>query len=185
MVSCDWSSDVCSSDLRLGAEGHGGTREYAQHRREPHTAPERHDVSTDPSDRDSRARRRAERRRRPAATRSASLCRASPSPAGPCRRRGADSPRWIRPREWTSLWPSWVRVSAPAGERPRAFVVRSGSVMADLDEEELRDSIDDQVESRLHETHWLNGRIDFLPDIPKSQNGKVLRRELRVMIATK
>jgi acyl-coenzyme A synthetase/AMP-(fatty) acid ligase len=72
-----------------------------------------------------------------------------------------------------------------AGERPRAFVVRSGSVMADLDEEELRDSIDDQVESKLHETHWLNGRIDFLPDIPKSQNGKVLRRELRDMIATK
>jgi acyl-CoA synthetase (AMP-forming)/AMP-acid ligase II len=70
-----------------------------------------------------------------------------------------------------------------AGERPRAFIVRSESVMADLDGEDLRDSIDDQVESKLHETHWLNGRIDFIAAIPKNQNGKVLKRELRAMVA--
>src|SRR5690348_14548470 len=64
-----------------------------------------------------------------------------------------------------------------AGERPLAFVVRSA-----CSDEELRDSIDDLVENSLHETHWLNGRIEFVPEIPKSQNGKVLKKVLREMI---
>lgn len=70
-----------------------------------------------------------------------------------------------------------------AGERPRAFIVRSESIMADLKDEDLRDSLDDKVEGKLHETHWLNGRIDFIAAIPKNQNGKVLKRELRAMVA--
>ncbi|KAF7563749.1 hypothetical protein G7046_g407 [Stylonectria norvegica] len=69
-----------------------------------------------------------------------------------------------------------------AGERPQAFVVRSKSTLADLDEELLRDSINEQVEQSLHETHWLNDRVEFVAEIPKSQNGKVLKRELRVMM---
>jgi acyl-coenzyme A synthetase/AMP-(fatty) acid ligase len=64
-----------------------------------------------------------------------------------------------------------------AGERPLAFVVRSA-----FSDEELRDSIDDLVENSLHETHWLNGRIEFVPEIPKSQNGKVLKKVLRAMV---
>lgn len=69
-----------------------------------------------------------------------------------------------------------------AGERPQAFVVRSSSVMAEFDEEELRESIDEHVQSQLHETHWLHERIVFLPEIPKSQNGKVLKKDLRTRV---
>ncbi|XDG05069.1 hypothetical protein ABKA04_004684 [Annulohypoxylon sp. FPYF3050] len=71
-----------------------------------------------------------------------------------------------------------------AGERPQAYIVRSTSVMSDLDEDALRESIEDLVEGKLHETHWLHGRIEFLPSIPKSQNGKVLKKNLRAMATT-
>lgn len=69
-----------------------------------------------------------------------------------------------------------------AGERPQAFVARSKTVMCDVDEEELLESIDEHVQSKLHETHWLHERIVFLPEIPKSQNGKILKRELRTLV---
>lgn len=72
-----------------------------------------------------------------------------------------------------------------AGERPLAFVVRSASATVEFPIEELRDSIDDHVEGSLHETHWLNGRIEFVSAIPKSQSGKVLKKELRATFATK
>lgn len=68
-----------------------------------------------------------------------------------------------------------------AGERAKAFVVRSQTAMADADEDDLRDAIDEHVQDRLDESHWLHDRIVFVAALPKSQNGKVLKRELRVM----
>ncbi|KAL6863368.1 putative NRPS-like protein biosynthetic cluster [Amphichorda felina] len=68
-----------------------------------------------------------------------------------------------------------------AGERCCAFVVRSKTAMSEMEEDDLRDSIDDHVEEKLHETHWLSGRIHFLAEIPKSKNGKVLKKELRAL----
>jgi acyl-coenzyme A synthetase/AMP-(fatty) acid ligase len=69
------------------------------------------------------------------------------------------------------------------GERPRAFVVRSKLLMADQDDDEVIESIDEHVQDLLHETHWLHERIEFVKEIPKSQNGKILRRVLRQMVA--
>ena len=66
-----------------------------------------------------------------------------------------------------------------AGERPLAFVVRSSTEMNDMDEEELRESIDEHVQDQLHETHWLHERIEFIAEIPRSQNGKVLKKILK------
>ncbi|KAK3984773.1 hypothetical protein QBC44DRAFT_353478 [Cladorrhinum sp. PSN332] len=73
-----------------------------------------------------------------------------------------------------------------AGERAMAFVVRAAlasdsgcDVAGREDEEELRDEIDDFVQERLEETHWVHDRIIFVSELPKSQNGKVLKRELR------
>lgn len=76
-----------------------------------------------------------------------------------------------------------------AGERAMAFVVRaanasdSGCDVAEEKEEEeaLREEIDDYLQERLDETHCLHDRIVFLSELPKSQNGKVLKRELRVI----
>lgn len=70
-----------------------------------------------------------------------------------------------------------------AGERPMAFVVRSSNEMADLNEEDLRENIDEYVqESGLDEICWLHDRIVFLSEIPKSQSGKVLKKDLRTMV---
>jgi acyl-coenzyme A synthetase/AMP-(fatty) acid ligase len=69
-----------------------------------------------------------------------------------------------------------------AGERPLAFVVRSASVMSDVDQEDLQDAVDEYVQSQLDETHWLHDRIVFLSEIPKSQSGKVLKKDLRTMV---
>ena len=55
--------------------------------------------------------------------------------------------------------------------------------MADLDEEDLKDNIDEHVQaSGLDEIFWLQDRIVFLPEIPKSQSGKVLKKDLRTMV---
>lgn len=69
-----------------------------------------------------------------------------------------------------------------AGERPRAFIVLSTAVTV-VDEEEVRESIDEHVQDHLHETHWLHERIDFVAEIPKSQNGKVLKKILKLRVA--
>ncbi len=66
-----------------------------------------------------------------------------------------------------------------AGERAMAFVVRSKVGMADLDDEDLQDCLDEYVQDRMDETHWLHDRIEFIEALPKSSNGKVLRRTLR------
>ena len=62
-------------------------------------------------------------------------------------------------------------------------MVRSRAEMADLDEEDLKDNIDEHVQaSGLDEIFWLQDRIVFLPEIPKSQSGKVLKKDLRTMV---
>lgn len=70
-----------------------------------------------------------------------------------------------------------------AGERPLAFIVRSATAMEDVDEVELRESIDEHIQDRLHETHWLHDRIIFIAEIPRSQNGKVLKKVLKERVA--
>lgn len=70
-----------------------------------------------------------------------------------------------------------------AGERPLAFVVRSRTEMSDMEEEDLQDHIDEHVQnSGLDEINWLHDRIVFLAEIPKSQSGKVLKKDLRTMV---
>lgn len=68
-----------------------------------------------------------------------------------------------------------------AGERAKAFVVRSQSGKDDYDEDDLVDMLDDYVQERLDETHWLHDRIVFVEALPKSASGKVLKRELRAL----
>jgi len=68
-----------------------------------------------------------------------------------------------------------------AGERAKAFVVRSELGKAQYSEDDLRDAIDELVQDRLDESHWLHDRIAFVDALPKSQSGKVLKRELRAM----
>ncbi|KAH6855930.1 hypothetical protein B0I37DRAFT_366142 [Chaetomium sp. MPI-CAGE-AT-0009] len=70
-----------------------------------------------------------------------------------------------------------------AGERAKAFVVRSESGKNEHDEDDLRDMIDDYVQERLDETHWLHDRVVFVEALPKSASGKVLKRELRALAA--
>ncbi|GFF58215.1 4-coumarate--CoA ligase-like 2 [Aspergillus udagawae] len=69
-----------------------------------------------------------------------------------------------------------------AGERPFAFLVRSSSIQAELSEVELTEVIEEHVHSRLDETHWVDDRIRFLPALPTSGNGKVLKKALREMV---
>ncbi|KAF1732900.1 4-coumarate--CoA ligase-like 2 [Beauveria bassiana] len=71
-----------------------------------------------------------------------------------------------------------------AGERAMAFVVRSASVMTDLSADDLQESINEHVESKLHETHWLGDRIELVAEIPKSQSGKILKKLLRAQVAS-
>ncbi|KAL5334144.1 hypothetical protein BJX70DRAFT_30290 [Aspergillus crustosus] len=66
-----------------------------------------------------------------------------------------------------------------SGERAKAYIVRSATEMAELDEEELADHVDEFVQERLHESHWLHDRIVVVEKLPKSESGKVLKRELR------
>lgn len=68
-----------------------------------------------------------------------------------------------------------------AGERAKAFVVRSQSGKDDHEEDDLMDMLDDYVQERLDETHWLHDRIVFVEALPKSASGKVLKRELRAL----
>lgn len=69
-----------------------------------------------------------------------------------------------------------------SGERAQAFVVRSPSVMTDLHEEDMKESINEHVQNDLDETHWLHDRIIFLKEIPKSQSGKILKKDLKAMV---
>ncbi|KAI9367804.1 hypothetical protein BJX61DRAFT_551012 [Aspergillus egyptiacus] len=68
-----------------------------------------------------------------------------------------------------------------SGERAKAYLVRSATEKADMDEEDLADEIDEYVQGKLHESHWLHDRIVFLPKLPKSESGKVLKKDLRAL----
>ncbi|KAL4915860.1 hypothetical protein BDW62DRAFT_203312 [Aspergillus aurantiobrunneus] len=68
-----------------------------------------------------------------------------------------------------------------AGERAKAYIVRSPTEMAELDEDDLADEIDEHVQGKLHESHWLHDRIEFLPKLPKNDSGKLLKKDLRAM----
>lgn len=68
-----------------------------------------------------------------------------------------------------------------AGERPMAFVVRAPQGLS-KELEDLQDDLDEWVQNKLDETHWLHDRIVFVTEIPKSGNGKVLRKDLRAMV---
>jgi acyl-CoA synthetase (AMP-forming)/AMP-acid ligase II len=70
-----------------------------------------------------------------------------------------------------------------AGERAKAFVVRSELVKPETNEDDLKEAIDEYVQDRLDESHWLHDRIVFVVKLPKSQSGKVLKRELRALCA--
>lgn len=70
-----------------------------------------------------------------------------------------------------------------AGERPMAFVVRSSRDLSEEELEDLQDELDEWVQNKLHETHWLHDRIVFVAEIPKSGTGKVLRKDLRAMVS--
>jgi len=68
-----------------------------------------------------------------------------------------------------------------AGERAKAFVVLAESARTSQNEEELMEAMDEYVQDRLDESHWLHDRIVFVDALPKSQSGKVLKRELRAL----
>jgi acyl-coenzyme A synthetase/AMP-(fatty) acid ligase len=60
-----------------------------------------------------------------------------------------------------------------AGERAKAFVVRSKTAKVEISEEDLAEELDEFLQDRLDESHWLHGRVVFVDALPKSQSGKV------------
>lgn len=60
-----------------------------------------------------------------------------------------------------------------AGEIPKAFVVLKEGVLITAAE------IQDFVKDRKSRAKWLEGGVEFVPIIPKSASGKILRRALR------
>lgn len=66
-----------------------------------------------------------------------------------------------------------------AGERPKAYVVKSSSVgLEDNDRMVMRD-IAKHVKDHKARHKWLDGGVEFIDVIPKSPSGKILRRLLR------
>lgn len=66
-----------------------------------------------------------------------------------------------------------------AGEVPKAFVVKSGSVGLEENDRMVARDICKHVESHKARHKWLKGGVEFLDVIPKSPSGKILRRLLR------
>ncbi|KAL4884488.1 hypothetical protein BJY04DRAFT_225678 [Aspergillus karnatakaensis] len=69
-----------------------------------------------------------------------------------------------------------------AGERPFAFVVRSKTADADLDEKALRQSIQRHIQETLSEPFWLRENVRFIEAIPKSHSGKALKFKLKELL---
>ncbi|KAH8928453.1 acetyl-CoA synthetase-like protein [Atractiella rhizophila] len=71
-----------------------------------------------------------------------------------------------------------------AGEVPRAYVVLSPAAQqlaasSQSKAEELKQSIQKFVASRLIRYKWLDGGVEFIDTIPKTPSGKIQRRYLR------
>ena len=66
-----------------------------------------------------------------------------------------------------------------AGERPKAFIVKSSLLQAEQSEDDLKHDISKYVKDHKSRHKWLDGGIQFLELIPKSPSGKILRRLLR------
>ncbi len=66
-----------------------------------------------------------------------------------------------------------------AGELPKAFVVKSGSVSIEENDKIVKRDIAKYVEKNKSRHKWLGGGIEFVDVIPKSPSGKILRRLLR------
>ncbi|KAI4243265.1 MAG: hypothetical protein LQ352_007067 [Teloschistes flavicans] len=66
-----------------------------------------------------------------------------------------------------------------AGELPKAFVVKSRSVGLEENDRMLIRDIQQHVEKHKARHKWLKGGVTFLPEIPKSPSGKILRRMLK------
>ncbi|CAL1674115.1 unnamed protein product [Lasius platythorax] len=63
------------------------------------------------------------------------------------------------------------------GEIPMAFVVRQPGATITIQD------IQDLIKQKLSPQKWLRGGVQFVDAIPKNPSGKILRRELRAMIA--
>ena len=68
---------------------------------------------------------------------------------------------------------------ASAGERPKAYVVKSSSVGLEDNDRILMRDIFKHVKDHKARHKWLEGGIEFIDVIPKSPSGKILRRLLR------
>ncbi|KAF2398107.1 phenylacetyl-CoA ligase-like protein [Trichodelitschia bisporula] len=66
-----------------------------------------------------------------------------------------------------------------AGEVPKAFVVKSGSVGLEESDRLVKRAIQKHVEEHKARHKWLKGGVEFIDVIPKSASGKILRRLLR------
>lgn len=66
-----------------------------------------------------------------------------------------------------------------AGELPKAFIVKSPSVGLEENDRLIMRDIQKHVENHKARHKWLKGGVTFLPEIPKSPSGKILRRTLR------
>ena len=65
-----------------------------------------------------------------------------------------------------------------AGERPKAFVVKSSSVGLEYNDRMLAREIKKHVQNSKARHKWL-AEVAFIDAVPKSPSGKILRRLLR------
>ncbi|KAL8776821.1 MAG: hypothetical protein Q9213_008120, partial [Squamulea squamosa] len=66
-----------------------------------------------------------------------------------------------------------------AGELPKAYIVKSASVGLEENDGMLVRRIKKHVENHKAKHKWLRGGVAFVPQIPKSPSGKILRRLLK------
>ena len=64
-----------------------------------------------------------------------------------------------------------------AGELPRAYIVKKSGILV------FKDDIINFVDTKVAPHKKLKGGVVFLDAIPKSNTGKLLRRELKKMLA--
>lgn len=69
-----------------------------------------------------------------------------------------------------------------AGELPYAFIVLHEGVAKS---KEVREDILRSIEKTKANFKWIKGGMEFLDVIPKSASGKILRKDLRIMMKTR